>query len=57
MIRKRFPFSSFPAGVYAIAFSDDIKRNKKIVIHWMNISLEIFRNDAGELIINEKFYS
>lgn len=46
---ERFPFSAFPQGIYAIAFSNEVKCNKINMVEWKNNFLKIWRNNAGEL--------
>lgn len=45
----RFPFSSFPLGWYAVAFSQEIVRGAVRSITFMGRDYVVFRGDAGEV--------
>ncbi|MBV8802507.1 MAG: Rieske 2Fe-2S domain-containing protein [Gammaproteobacteria bacterium] len=45
----RFPFPPFPSGIYAIAFSHEIKPKQVVSLEWKHHKLALFRTEQGEL--------
>lgn len=45
----RFPFTPFPDGVYAVAFSHDLSPEKVIPVTFMGEELALFRTKTGDI--------
>jgi nitrite reductase/ring-hydroxylating ferredoxin subunit len=43
----RFPFTSFPKGVFAVLFSRELKTGQVLAISFMNMKLTLFRTTTG----------
>jgi len=48
-IRARFPFSPFPAGIFAVAFSKALAPKKVMPLVFMGKKIVLFRTTSGAL--------
>ena len=52
---QRFPFTAFPSGIYAVAFSNEIKPTERITFPFMQKQVTVTRTATGELIVTPDF--
>lgn len=53
--KSRFPFTSFPDGIFAVGFSSEVKPKHVIPITFMNEPIALFRTESGAIAAIESF--